>query len=788
MNKLDRRVFAVLFAVVILVVPSLSYSEKRIDKSVQVTRFALHALDSGRQLKILRNGGVYRLSQFQRTSFKVRAATSPKQVGKMRLFLNAVEIRRTAVYVRSKRVTLRVNERAWTPTPGVYTLRGIPYRNANSSVQGVGKRITFTVVDTGTDGAPGTPPLIEGSSALSAVWANDGGDKVTRDELRAATRGLTSLNNTVWNGSTIQLFGGRNETVSFNAILEAASSAAPQVSVYLSSLSGPGGAIIPATPTTGDGVFNYNGRNIELFYVRYLQIKGLSKLTWGTYDERHIPLRFQRPYTGEGMGSGRWTNRPDHDKFYPDIAVPIEVSNGFTVARGQNQSIWADVYIPRSAPVGTYSGYFTITERGAVTRAIPVSLQVRNFTLPDSPTSKTMVYLDYNNLNTRFIGRSYPANQTQEDLSIKVTDRHFQMAHRHKISLIDNNDGYAAWGTDAPRTAWVPRLSGSLFTPANGYDGPGINVGNNVFSIGTYGSWSWKGSNKATMWQRTDNWVNWFERNFPGTEYFLYLIDESLDYAQTNTWAQWINENPGAGGRLKSFATVDMPAAKTSIPQLDIAASWVRTGITTTWNSALSYFKQAGRGAYLYNSNRPASGSFSTEDDGIALRELAWGQYKMGIQRWFYWNANYYNNYQGGTGQTNVFNQAMTFGGRNSTADSVLGETGWNYSNGDGLLMYPGTDSLFPSESYDLKGPIASLRLKHWRRGIQDTDYLALAMKVNSSRTQSIINRMVPKVLWEYGVNDASDPTWVRAGISWSINPADWEAARSELADIIEGR
>jgi hypothetical protein len=46
---------------------------------------------------------------------------------------------------------------------------------------------------------------------------------------------------------------------------------------------------------------------------------------------------------------------------------------------------------------------------------------------------------------------------------------------------------------------------------------------------------------------------------------------------------------------------------------------------------------------------------------------------------------------------------------------------------------------------------------------------------------------MVPKVLWEYGVEDPGDPTWVLTDISWSTDPDDWEAARAELADIIEG-
>ena len=46
---------------------------------------------------------------------------------------------------------------------------------------------------------------------------------------------------------------------------------------------------------------------------------------------------------------------------------------------------------------------------------------------------------------------------------------------------------------------------------------------------------------------------------------------------------------------------------------------------------------------------------------------------------------------------------------------------------------------------------------------------------------------MIPKVLWEYGVEDPSDPSWVLTDISWSTDPDVWEEARRELAAIIEG-
>jgi hypothetical protein len=223
------------------------------------------------------------------------------------------------------------------------------------------------------------------------------------------------------------------------------------------------------------------------------------------------------------------------------------------------------------------------------------------------------------------------------------------------------------------------------------------------------------------------------------------------------------------------------------VPSLTMSGTWFQVGPTGKWQNALNSAHAAGKLAVFYNGQRPANGSFATEDDGVALRQLAWGPYKKKIDRWFFWAATYYNDKQGGRGQTNVFTQAQTFGGSPSF-DGNRGMTGWNYSNGDGVLFYPGTDKQFPAESRGLPGPIASLRLKYWRRGIQDVDYITLAAQVNPSATAAVVQKMVPKALWEYGVTDPADPTWLMAAPSWSNDPDAWEAARLALAQIIEAQ
>jgi hypothetical protein len=478
---------------------------------------------------------------------------------------------------------------------------------------------------------------------------------------------------------------------------------------------------------------------------------------------------------------------------YPDIAVPLELESPFTIKAGTSQSIWADIYIPKNTPPGDYNGIVSIEVVGIFTHEVPITLSVREFTLPDSPSAKTMLVFSPENINNRYFGNEYPEPETDTyTQSIALQNLHFQLLHRHKISLI-NDEGFDVTGGDPDdelNAAWISRLNGDLFTPEYGYEGIGEGIGNNVFSIGTYGSWDWQGGTKANMWKNTDSWVNWFTRQgfSTTTDYFLYLIDESDEFNKIERWAKWIDSNPGPGKNLKSMATIPLPDSVQSTPSLDIPTSEGTFGITQLWEDSLeTHREKSGTKFFMYNGQRPASGTFATEDDGVALRELAWGQFKLDVDRWFYWESTYYHNYQAEMGQTNVFQSAQTYGSFDRN-DNVLGKTGWNYFNGDGVLIYPGTDRQFSEESYGVMGPFASLRLKYWRRGIQDVDYLSLAAKVDPIRTAEIVEEMIPVILWEVGCEmyQGECDGWIKSDINWPTDPDVWEAARAELADIIE--
>jgi len=297
------------------------------------------------------------------------------------------------------------------------------------------------------------------------VWANDGGDKITQDELRATTDAVGVVNS-VWDGDKITVFGARNEVVSFNLIIEAPSVAANDVVVSFDRLRGPGGAAIVSKTVSGNGVFNWTDRPIELFHIRYLEIKGLSHLSYNAlYDERHVPDRFRRPWTDEGDATGTWEDRPDHNKGYPEIAVPLELISHFNISAGRNQSIWVDIFISKSTPAGLYEGTLTVGQAGSANQTIAVELTVRGFTLPDYPSAPTMLYYSDYNINYRYLGANYidPSSDDYKK-SINLIDLHFQLAHRHKISLIDEY-----FEIERMAEVWTDRLSGGtpLFENCN---------------------------------------------------------------------------------------------------------------------------------------------------------------------------------------------------------------------------------------------------------------------------------------------------------------------------------
>ena len=77
--------------------------------------------------------------------------------------------------------------------------------------------------------------------------------------------------------------------------------------------------------------------------------------------------------------------------YYPD---PLEELKPFSLRAGESQSVWMDVWVPRTAAPGTYTGTVTI-RGGGVEATLPVNLTVKNVLLPVTSRLKTLVQFLY---------------------------------------------------------------------------------------------------------------------------------------------------------------------------------------------------------------------------------------------------------------------------------------------------------------------------------------------------------------------------------------------------------
>lgn len=568
-----------------------------------------------------------------------------------------------------------------------------------------------------------------------SFWIAGESEKVTRGPIPSW---LTTTNRKVWDGTTVKIFGARNEIVGFQVFLKSTESLSG-MDLTVSALSNGSHQI---TNTSTDPTTSV-GRPIQRYVQHYMHVSRAS---------------------GGPSGSLFWSQAAAPTGFVgqdvPDALIPFEVmqnktGESFSLTQNQLQGIWVDVSIPKGTPAGTYTGTITVTSNnGQVERTIPISLQVYCFTLPDKILAKNMLYIDMAEVYWR---HGTDAGTPKGNLLLK---RYYQMLHRHRITPIESL--YSTAYADLRKSMY----DGTAFQASEGYAGPGENTGVDIFSIATYGSWYWGGYDDATLQSMGDTWVNWLNTNAPNLERFLYVMDEPDPSATTasrvRAFCDAFKNHTGPSAGLNRMITTNFRASM-------VAA-------VTTWTTGARGYKlddvvkvcQFGHKQWIYNGYRPMTGTFVNDDVGVSPRVNPWIQYKHGIPRWYFWSGNYWSDWQGGRGRLDPFAVSENF--RNSYGE-------WGV--GDGVLFYPGEQpSEFAANDYGFEGAFPSIRLKNWRRGIQDYAYLALAKNVDQTSVNQIVQNMVPT---------AVSQTNEQSAVSWSERGDTWAHARQQLADLIAG-
>ena len=91
------------------------------------------------------------------------------------------------------------------------------------------------------------------------------------------------------------------------------------------------------------------------------------------------------------------------------------------------------------------------------------------------------------------------------------------------------------------------------------------------------------------------------------------------------------------------------------------------------------------------------------------------------------------------------------------------------------MLIYPGEERVHPEEDRGVPGPVSTVQLANFRRGLQDHQYLTLARKLGlESVVNDAVRAIVPKVFSEAGET-----------VSFPETGDPYEAARLRLGRAI---
>ena len=564
-------------------------------------------------------------------------------------------------------------------------------------------------------------------AGVASIWAVGDGEKIARD----ARPGPLKTRNAVWDGRRVRVFGARNEILAFQIIVDADAKGIGALSLRLPELRQRGGEgrIVYAPP--GPDPTTSVGRPIQVFTVNDMNVTQRTHADWA----------WAPGGPAEPKGFLGWQ---------PVQLVPENARAGrgglpVKVAAGTSRAVWIEIDTGRDRPAGIYEGTIAITADGRKT-ALPVTLELMDFTLPDRNRLDVMVY--------------YEPHQAELYQGRNLDARFHRFAHRHRVELVHAYD-------EAAVRASRGRFDGSDFTPAQGYEGPGEGVGNRIVPRSFYGpgrGWD----DREEVWRRADSWMTFLSASVPGARTFLYAPDEPgpREYPEILTLGANIHSNPGPGKALPVFVT------KHWVPELDEAIDFWCSGPQTFDIARVEKERARGRSYCFYNGGRPNGPTPLIDAPSTEARAIAWAAFKHDVDLYFYWHGVHWqhNRQKQGERLQDVWANSITFDNRGQPDKDDFG-----YLNGDGVLIYPGQERFHPEQDRGIAGPVATVQLANLRRGLQDHQYLTLARgRGLDAVVKEVLAAVVPRLFSEAG------PT-----VGFAESGEAYEAARRRLADAI---
>ncbi len=561
------------------------------------------------------------------------------------------------------------------------------------------------------------------------------GDKIALTALNSMER--IGQDQKIYGAATIQIKSARNEVESFQVVVSAPKENINVIKVEISDLIGPKGSKIEK-------------ENIKLFREEYVRVRmstPRAELPPGLYPDPLIP--FINPVTNKtieplSQTRKRWgesVTTSGHDMY----AIPFEVF------KGQNETIWADVYVPKNISAGIYSGQLRVLAKGGISEQIPIAVTVWDFTLPDGPTHRNHFgsfgnvarYFSIERNSDRFkqielrycqamsehrinppIPR-YLLPQTNDDGSLEIIpERH--KALKEFISRLHVTD------FEIPRALFARLPSSTLRS-----DYKTISVANRI---------------KAQRYYR--EFYKYLKDNGWEEGAYVYMLDEPNlreNYEQVLVLGRLVHE---AVPQIKCLVVEQTYLQDSSWPDIDPAVDiWCPLWSfidKKTINDKLAHGDEVWSYTALVQRAPRYHPQYQTVKDFdppywhidrplIVYRVPTWIDYQYDITGLLYW----------------------------STVTTVIDP--WSnpafahprHYNGGGFLFYPGLPC-------GIDGPVISMRMKNLRDGMEDYEYFVILERLTDKKT-------VKKIV------DTISPNWW----NFSKDPNEFLTAREKIAQQI---
>ncbi|MBQ9392679.1 MAG: DUF4091 domain-containing protein [Oscillospiraceae bacterium] len=420
----------------------------------------------------------------------------------------------------------------------------------------------------------------------------------------------------------------------------------------------------------------------------------------------------------------------------PDALLPMTAAQHYgenTAAAGTNGGMWVTLYVPKDTPAGVYEGSFILHVAGADGEelvTVPVSLEVLDYTLGDTPAAKTLFSWRYD--------RVAPG---ELDGSLAMMERYYEFFRDYRISL---------------QALPLGTLSGEELVRA---------VEKYYDTLSTYTILSEVGDISGSLLSHTDAAKEQIlalaaastpQRNLLDKA-MIYFIDEPdiTDAETRNAVITWIDQLNAILDECVQTIASDQTGRYDQFKQIDGWQSWVRdipnvipitkadwllsnqngdaNALLNKMNAVCLLFdaftqSQSSRirtmcdtfGLHLWwygNSTpgNPAPSYHVADTNLLSSRSVSWLQSKYGVEGNLYWDAAAYTDEAAQT-----YNEYIdVYAGAHRNTDAT-------WATGDGNLTYPGAP-------YGVCGPIPSLRLMSIRDGMEEYELLqAVEEKLNS--------------------------------------------------------